>query len=344
MNGGGGVEQVEATKRRQVEAFLGQLDADQLDRLGTLGPRAAAREVTGTLNGQGMAVSERYVQQILDDWTAARRGAARVGRAAGDRARRRPAVPLPAANGQPRTGDPARLGPGELLAALGELGCARAAAVYAALGFPVVPMHAAQPGGGCSCADPACSDPGKHPRLGGWKRLASTDPAVVGEWWRRWPDANLGLVTGRRFDVLDLDGDLGVEALRAVLSIAPAEHPGPVARTGGGGWHLLYAPTGLGNRVGLLPGMDWRGRDGLIVAPPSQHASGRRYSWVRPLTATLPEVPAGLRRLLAPPATARTTLPPAPTPTGRRGGYGRAALARERAAVAAPGQAAAMRP
>jgi hypothetical protein len=70
----GGVEQVEATKRRQVEAFLGQLDADQLDRLSTLGPRAAVREITGTLNSQGMAMSERYVQQILDDWTAARRG------------------------------------------------------------------------------------------------------------------------------------------------------------------------------------------------------------------------------------------------------------------------------
>jgi hypothetical protein len=158
---------------------------------------------------------------------------------------------------------------------------------------------------------------------------------VVGEWWRRWPDANLGLVTGRRFDVLDLDGDLGVEALRAVLSIAPNEYPGAVAHTGGGGWHLLYRPSGLGNRVGLLPGVDWRGRDGLIVAPPSQHASGRRYRWVRPLTATLPEVPTGLRRLLAPPPTPRTTLPPAPTSTGRRGGYGRAALARERAAVAA---------
>ena len=107
--------------------------------------------------------------------------------------RRLPAVPLPAATGQPRAIDlPARLGPGELLAALGELGCARAAAVYAALGFPVVPMHASQPAGGCTCPDPDCSDPGKHPRLAGWKRLASTDPAIVGEWWRRWPHANLG--------------------------------------------------------------------------------------------------------------------------------------------------------
>jgi hypothetical protein len=231
--------------------------------------------------------------------------------------------------------DPARLGPGMLLAALGELDCAQAAPVYAVLGFPVVPMHTARPGVGCTCPDPACADPGKHPRLAGWQRLASTDPKVVDEWWRRWPDANLALVTGRRFDVLDLDGEQGVEALRAALSIAPLKHPGPVARTGGGGWHLPYAPTGLGNRVRLLPGVDWRGRGGLIVAPPSRHASGHRYTWVRPLTATLPEVPAELRRLLTPPAAWRTTLPPAPAPAGRSGGYGRAALAKEQAAVAA---------
>ena len=229
---------------------------------------------------------------------------------------------------------PARLHPGELLAALEELDCARAAQVYAALGYPVVPMHTAQPGGDCTCPAPDCREAGKHPRLRGWQRLAAIDAAVVGEWWRRWPDANLGLTTGRRFDVLDLDGDQGGEALQAVLSITPTEHPGPVARTGGGGWHLLYAPTGLGNRVKFLPGIDWRGLGGLIVAPPSQHAAGTRYTWVRPLTATLPAVPVGLRRLLAPPATPRTTLPPAPTTTGHSGGYGQAALARERAAVA----------
>jgi uncharacterized protein DUF2637 len=63
----------EATKRHQVEAYLAALDPDQLQRLTALGPRAAARELTGTLNGQGVQVSERYVQQILDDWTAATR-------------------------------------------------------------------------------------------------------------------------------------------------------------------------------------------------------------------------------------------------------------------------------
>jgi hypothetical protein len=71
--GGGDGEPSEATKRRQVEAHLAALSPDQLGRLTTLGPRAAARELTGTLNGQGLQVSERYVQQILDDWTAATR-------------------------------------------------------------------------------------------------------------------------------------------------------------------------------------------------------------------------------------------------------------------------------
>jgi AraC-like DNA-binding protein len=63
----------EATKRRQVEAYLAALGPDQLAHLTTLGPRAAARELTGTLTSQGLAVSERYVQQIFDDWTAAAR-------------------------------------------------------------------------------------------------------------------------------------------------------------------------------------------------------------------------------------------------------------------------------
>jgi len=62
--GGGGGEPSEATRRHQVEAYQAALGPDQLGRLTTLGPRAAAREWTGSLNGQGVQVSERYVQQI----------------------------------------------------------------------------------------------------------------------------------------------------------------------------------------------------------------------------------------------------------------------------------------
>jgi Protein of unknown function (DUF2637) len=73
VRGDGSGDLSELTKRQQVEAYLAALGPDQLGRLTTLGPRAAARELTGTLNGQGLLVSERYVQQILDDWTAATR-------------------------------------------------------------------------------------------------------------------------------------------------------------------------------------------------------------------------------------------------------------------------------
>jgi hypothetical protein len=72
-SGAAGGEPSEATKRHQVEAYLASLGPDQLGRLTTLGPRAAARELTSSLNSQGLQVSERYVQQILDDWTATTR-------------------------------------------------------------------------------------------------------------------------------------------------------------------------------------------------------------------------------------------------------------------------------
>jgi hypothetical protein len=230
---------------------------------------------------------------------------------------------------------PAKVRPGDLLATLaGDLPVERAAEAYAALGLPVVPMHGVRRDGGCTCPRGArCGDPGKHPRLADWPTTASTSSAQVRGWWRRWPAANVGLATGRRFDVLDVDGPTGEAALRALAQAGVVPGGGPLARTGGG-WHVLLAPTGVGNRVGLRPGLDWRGRGGLIIAPPSWHASGRAYRWVRPLTATLPQAPVGLRRLLAPPRTQRATLPPPPDPTGQGGRYAQAALDREARRVA----------
>ena len=72
--GNGSGDQAELTKRHQVEAYLARLDPAERARLASLGPRAAAREVTAALTGHGMPVSERYVAQILDQQTATRRG------------------------------------------------------------------------------------------------------------------------------------------------------------------------------------------------------------------------------------------------------------------------------
>lgn len=102
----------------------------------------------------------------------------------------------------------------------------------------------------------------------------------------------------------------------------------------GSGWHHYLAASGAGNRAGLLEHVDWRGRGGYVVAPPSQHVSGTRYRWLRPLTSDLPDLPWSLRDLLVP----VRQQPPEPVPRFRKEpighAYGQAVLQRELAAVA----------
>jgi Bifunctional DNA primase/polymerase, N-terminal len=217
-----------------------------------------------------------------------------------------------------------------------------AALAYVAMGYAVLPIWPPRHAGGCACPrGSACPWPGKHP-LGKLVphgvRQATTSPALVRAWWRTSPDAGVGLRTGPdALDVADVDGPEGVVALRAILQRASADtRPGPLARTGGG-WHLPFRPTGLGNRVRVLPGVDWRGTGGLIVVWPSVHASGQRYQWVRPLppAGELPEVPAVLRRLLAPAPSASQPPHGGAEPIRRAGAYAAAALAGECAKVRA---------
>src|SRR5262245_18998661 len=88
---------------------------------------------------------------------------------------------------------------------------AAAAVRYAAAGIAVLPLHTPAPVGGCSCRDgAACASPGKHPRLRHGLHDASRDPATVAAWWRRWPRANVGLVTGTVLDVCDIDTNDGL--------------------------------------------------------------------------------------------------------------------------------------
>jgi hypothetical protein len=206
-----------------------------------------------------------------------------------------------------------------------------AALAYAARGIPVYPVHWPRPTPGgasltCSCPREAgCDRPAKHPLVRHGIKEATTDPDRIGRWWQRWPAANLGLATGVVFDALDVDGSAGLAALRQLARAANLRLPGPLVRTGGGGWHYWFSPTGLGNRPPRgLPGVDWRGRGGAVLAPPSRHASGGSYRWVRPFDrALLPEVPAALRALLGPQPAADGAVAPARVvqfghPYGRR--------------------------
>jgi hypothetical protein len=157
-------------------------------------------------------------------------------------------------------------------------------------------------------------------------------------WWTQQPQANIGLACGHLFDVLDVDSPFGAQAMRTFAGTHALHSSGPLVRTGGGGWHYYLAPTGLGN-VGPrdLEQVDWRGRGGYVVAPPSRHRSGHPYQWVagRDLDTALPDVPAALLQRLQ----HRQADRPAPVvsiPVGDRPGpgYGQAALAQELARVA----------
>ena len=237
----------------------------------------------------------------------------------------------------------------------------RDAVGYASCGIPVLPLHylvtrlrapRLTPAGGplassawmgCSCGDPGCSQVGKHP-LGtlvphGVKD-ATTNRARILAWWASQPLANIGLATGHRFDVLDVDGPSGAQAIQELAATYGLQSSGPLVRTGGGGWHYYLAPTGLGNAHPRdLEHVDWRGRGGYVVAPPSRHASGQVYQWVhgRDLDTPPGQVPAVLLEQLQPhqrqPPPGPVQLPAATDGAGDR--YVRAALAEELARVAA---------
>ncbi len=181
----------------------------------------------------------------------------------------------------------------------------KAALDYATAGVAVFPCHwpavAGLPGG-CSCGRGDCGSPAKHPITTCGYLDASSDPERVVRWWRRWPHANIGVPTGATFDVVDIDGPTGRAALRSLLG-RDEFMPGPVVRTGRGS-HYLVVATGHGCRVGLLPGVDYRGHGGYVIAPPSVHASGRCYRWHIPLlgddAAPLPRLPEVLTERLQP--------------------------------------------
>jgi hypothetical protein len=163
--------------------------------------------------------------------------------------------------------------------------CYAAALAYACLeGVPVFPLN------------------GKIPFAGtrGFYD-ASNDPDMVAQWWQRWPQANIGVPTGKRsgWIVLDIDGrHNGVASLKRFLERArhrAAEEQRPFeplpptrsAYTGGGGIHMVFAlrkdlefPIKNATALGDYSGLDLRGEGGYVVVAPSLHESGQRYAWL----------------------------------------------------------------
>lgn len=146
-----------------------------------------------------------------------------------------------------------------------------AALRYAAWGWPVFPL---QP-----CA--------KRPATKHGFKDATTEPDRIRAWWAE-ADYNIGLPTGHLFDVIDIDPPAGAISLARMLEVEDSRTGiGPIpdvhgqVATASGGIHFYIPATDHGNAAGMLPGIDYRGVGGYVVAPPSTLGErGRSWSWI----------------------------------------------------------------
>lgn len=152
-------------------------------------------------------------------------------------------------------------------------------------GYSVFPAHGITESGRCTCGDPNCQNPGKHPAIKGWQKAATTDPEQIRSWWKQNSEYNPAILTGGSLAVLDVDGEEGRESLRRLEE----EHgPLPDTRTvvsgrPDGGEHRYYH-TNPGEEVKNSTGklgkhLDTRGTGGYVIGPGARHSSGRFYEW-----------------------------------------------------------------
>jgi hypothetical protein len=111
---------------------------------------------------------------------------------------------------------------------------------------------------------------------------AASEVSVVENWWHRWPEAGVGIACRPSgIAVLDVDprhgGDDTLADLQRQHGLLSATWR---SLTGGGGLHVIFrSPADMVLVDGAIaPGIDLKA-NGYIVAPPSQHPSGRRYAW-----------------------------------------------------------------
>lgn len=123
----------------------------------------------------------------------------------------------------------------------------------------------------------------KEPLTAHGFKEASLDEAQIRQWWKQWPNANIGIPTGIWFWVLDCDPrNGGDQSLMQLVAKHGALADTIQQVTGGGGSQRLYEPPDqmvIGCHTGVWDGIDIKGRNGYIVAPPSIHPSGNAYSW-----------------------------------------------------------------
>ncbi len=161
---------------------------------------------------------------------------------------------------------------------------------HAEKGIRVFPVHGIR-NGRCTCGGADCAHPSKHPRIRGWQTEATTDGEKIRAWWNKWPDANIGGLTGLEggFVALDIDPrNDGSRSLECAIEKFGKLPDGPIVQTGGGGRHYYFATPVVATKSisGFLPGfpgLDFKSGSNLgpsfVVLPGSAHVSGKEYMW-----------------------------------------------------------------
>jgi len=145
---------------------------------------------------------------------------------------------------------------------------------------------------------------GKIPLTSHGYKDASADPIIIKGWLEKYPDANIGIATGKVSDifVVDIDvknGALGYESLKD-LEREFDKLPATVeVITPSRGRHIYfkYPACGIGCKTAVRPGIDARGDGGYVIAPPSKD-----YTWEvssHPDEVAIAEAPKWLIKLLA---------------------------------------------
>ncbi len=128
-----------------------------------------------------------------------------------------------------------------------------------------------------------------------WKDYQSkrATPKSINSWWKKWPDAKVGIVTGKISNLVSLDFDTpeALDAYEATID----DLSGIMHFKTGRGYQYIFRWTayGEGNKAGIMPNVDIRGEGGYIVAPPSIHSNGQVYTWngnINPLVDGLDEL------------------------------------------------------
>jgi Bifunctional DNA primase/polymerase, N-terminal/Primase C terminal 1 (PriCT-1) len=145
---------------------------------------------------------------------------------------------------------------------------------------------------------------GKTPATAHGLLDATVDPAVIERWWAADPNHNVAIATGAPSGifVVDVDGTDAEAKLRAI-EIINGTLPSTVEAITARGRHIyLKMPpdTDIRNSASkIAPGVDVRATGGYVLAPPSIHPSGRKYTWSVDSANAIAEPPAWLLSLIA---------------------------------------------